>query len=395
GAGGRGLGAALPSWLGQITDAELERVCGAGALARGRDYARSGHVLSLASGDRGRMVLGEVSGSRGVTYSTLVTHVGDVQRGAQWVSRCNCPVAVRCKHAVALILEARASAATGGRSWSDVLSEVLPVAGSAAPGQTQGRLALGIMVEPRPRSLADHTPVSTVVLVPRKESRVGTWITTITWPEIIGPAATGGIPAAHVAVAGSLVRLSASTQGVAGRLDAPRALELGRLGPSVWGVLAAAQRAGVALQGRNPAEEVSLGDPVDIVCDVWRGADGGARARFVVAGSSGAHAVTPIGDPVHGVLLDEASGFTVASTRSPVAGWVGEFLAAGTTLEIPPEEVGDFVRDYLPGLRTVVEIRDVDGLIRVHEPEPEPPVEVSGPYLHLRLEGGGEGRSVD
>src|SRR5690606_14766828 len=79
--------------------------------------------------DRGRMILGEVEGTRPTPYSTLVTHAGDGPRGPQWVSRCSCPVATRCKHAVALVLQARSdSHATGGagRSWAEVLDEVLP-----------------------------------------------------------------------------------------------------------------------------------------------------------------------------------------------------------------------------------------------------------------------------
>ncbi|HHU09624.1 MAG TPA: DEAD/DEAH box helicase [Intrasporangiaceae bacterium] len=384
-----GPGPELPAWLGAISDAELERVCGPGAVQRGREYARTGRVLSLACADRGQMVLAEVRGSGEQTYSTMVTRA-DGPREGMWLSRCNCPVGVNCKHAVALVLHGRAGMVAGGRSWSEVLGEVVPVAPPARPGQPQGSLGLGIIVEQRPRSRLDHTPIETVLLVPRKESRVGTWITTITWPEIVGPVALGGIRPAHVSAAAALLRLASSstTSGTSSVLAGSvpsRAVELARLGPGVWGELAAARRAGVRLQGPNPAEPVELGDPVDIVCEVRRAGDGGARARFVVAGAGAAGTVVPIGDPVHGVLLHEPDGSTIAPTCTPVPCWVGELLAVGTTLEIPPEEVRDFVRDYLPGLRTLVDVHDIDGVVRVEEAEPEAPAEVVGPYVHLRF----------
>ena len=96
-AAGQGTGGpVLPAWVGTITDAELDRLCGTGALTRGREYALAGRVLSLTSADRGRMLLGEVAGTRGEPYSTLVTHAGDTPGGPSWVSRCSCPVGVRC-----------------------------------------------------------------------------------------------------------------------------------------------------------------------------------------------------------------------------------------------------------------------------------------------------------
>jgi superfamily II DNA or RNA helicase len=379
-------------WLGEVTDAELQRVCGSAAVSRGREYALAGRVLTVTSADRGRMILGEVSGTRGSPYSTLVTHAGDSPHGPQWVSRCSCPVGTRCKHAVALILHGRARAVTGDRSWSEALREVLELPGAAA-GTARGtaRLGLGILVEHRPRSLTDTRPAATVVLVPRKESRVGSWITTIGWSEIIGPAASAGVRPAHAAVAQDLVALATRPGTFTGaRPDVARSLELGRLGAGLWGVLASAVRAGVAVQGANPAEAVELSDPVDIVCEVRAGGQGGARAAFAVGGRRVADQVVPIGDPVRGLYLAAAGeGTALAPVRTPVPAWVGEMLSVGTTLEIPAEEVVEFVRDYLPGLARVVDVHDVDGVIRDHQPEAPALLEVSGPYLHLRVEAAG------
>jgi superfamily II DNA or RNA helicase len=374
--------AGLPAWLAHVTDAELERLCGPGPVSRGREYALAGHVVSLTSADQGRMLLGEVSGTRGVPYSTLVTHAGEGPRGPQWVSRCSCPVAVRCKHAIALIIHGRASSVTGGRSWSDALSEVLE---PAPPETATARLGLGVLVEQRPRSLVDTRPVTTVVLIPRKESRVRSWITTVGWAEIMGPAASAGVRPAQAAVARDLVALATRSSAAVPRIDVPRALDLGRLGPGVWPVLAAARRAGVQLQGPNPADAVELGEAVEIVCDVRAGAVGGARLGFAVLGRGRVGRVVPIGEPVHGVLVEDPEGTVVAPVRSPVPGWVGDMLAVGTTLEVPAEEVSELVGDYLPRLATVVDVRDVDGVVREHTPEAAGPVVRRGPFVHLRV----------
>ena len=383
----------MPAWLAEVTDAELQRVCGSGALSRGREYALAARVVSVTSADRGRMLLGEVSGTRGAPYSTLVTHAGDSPRGPQWVSRCSCPVGTRCKHAVALILHARARAATAGRSWSETLREVLEPASES--GQGTARLGLGVFVEPRPRSLTDTRPVPTVVLLPRKESRVRSWITTVGWSEITAPTAGVGVHPVHAAAARDLLALSARPGGaIASGIHPSRALELGRLGPGLWGVLVAARRAGVLIQGANPAEEVELGDPVDLVCDVRTDGAGGARAAFAVVGRSSLEQVVPIGDPVHGLFLSGSAGAVLAPLRTPVPGWAGEMLTVGATLEIPPDEVDEFVRDYLPGLTRIVDIRDVDGVVRDHRPAVSQVPSVSGPHVLLRFEADGV-ESVD
>ena len=412
---GGGAGVGVPAWLAAVTDAELDRLCGAATVSRGREYARAGMVRSVTSADRGRMVLGEVEGTRSEPYSTLVTHAGDSPRGPQWVSRCSCPVGARCKHAVALILQARATAGDAGRSWTEVLDELLP---SAATTTGSGRLGLGILVDQRPRSSTDHTPVDSVVLVPRKESRVQSWITTVTWPEVVGGRLGTGVRAAHASIAQRLVDLAARSSSPLVRLEAPRAMELARLGSGVWAVLAAARRAGVALQAANPAEEVELAEAVDIVCDVWSEPDGSARMAMAVVGYLGhspidaaaAPRVIPIGDPVHGLFLKSERGMSdpgsrgastgaarsgplrsvtsppelvLAPVRTPVPGWVGEMLAAERALRIPADQVAHFVMDYLPQLATFVDVRDLDGTVRALAPQPQEPVETSGPFLHL------------
>ena len=394
-ADGRAAGAALPSWLATITDSALERWAGAGALSRGKEYARAGHVLSIVSASRDQVLLAEVSGAREEPYSTLVTFVGDSTRGPQWVSRCSCPVGTKCKHAVALIVHGRASAGVAGRSWSEVLGGVLEQTPGRPPADVGARLGLGVLVDTRARSATDRTPVGTVVLVPRKESKVGSWITTISWPEVLAPAGGGGVRPAHADIARRISDLASRTSTPLIRLEAPRAIELRRLGLGIWGLLGAAQRAGVVLQGRNPEAQVELGDPVDVVVDVRAGADGGARVSFSVTGHSAADLIIPIADSrVHGLYLEGADGAVLAPVRVPVPTWLGDLLASGAVLDVPSTDLEDFVANWVPRLTPLVEVRDIDGIIRAQEPESSALPEVRGPYLHLVFAGSGE-HSVD
>ena len=383
-----GPGSALPSWLTRITDAELERWAGRGAVGRGRDYALDGAVLSLTVASHGDVVLAEVSGTRGSPYSTMVTFVGDTGRGPQWVSRCSCPVGTKCKHAVALVLHARSQAPVAGQTWSDVLGGILVDAPVPEIGSSS-RLGLGVVVDTRPRSVTDTTPVNTVVLVPRKESRIGSWITTIGWSEIIAPLGTSGVRAGHTDIARRLSDLAARATTPVLRLETPRAIEIRRLGLGVWGLLAAAQRAGVELQTRNPAETVELGSPVDIVADVRAASGGGARVSFAVAGHSAASLIVPIADSrVHGLYLERASGAAVlAPVRVPVPAWIGDLLADRTVLEVPGTDLEDFVTDWIPRLCDLVDVRDPDGVAAEFTTQAGAEPAVTGPFLHLLFEG--------
>ncbi|MDO5502829.1 MAG: DEAD/DEAH box helicase [Actinomycetia bacterium] len=380
---GSGLTGAVPAWLMEISDADLERECGAGAFARGAAYARDGHVVAVSVADRGRMILGEVRGNRAAPYSTLVTHLENVPRGPSWVARCNCPVAVRCKHAVALLLHVRAAGTGPPRPWHDVLGAVLPDSGTAAMGTS--KLGLGVILEQRPRSAADRAPVTSVCLVPRRESRVQTWITTVSWAELVG-ARSAAVQPSHAAVARRLLKLATGKETPVYAVT-PRGLDLGTAGPGVWSVLAAARRAGVELQGANPGEAVTLTDPVDVVCDVWSEADRSARLAFAVVGHPVLERVVPIGDPVHGLLLTTADGPLLAPVRTPVPEWVGDMLVSGTTLEIPESDIEGLVENYLPGLATVVDIRDLDGTLRrfTEEDEVAAAAVTTGPFIHILL----------
>jgi uncharacterized Zn finger protein len=111
-------------------DAELVRSFGSVTLARGREYADRGRVVTMEISDanpRITVVHGQVEGSGGRTYGTHVTLVEDPS-GAWLDARCTCPVVRMCKHAAALVVlavEQRAGAPGPAREWERRLGLVL------------------------------------------------------------------------------------------------------------------------------------------------------------------------------------------------------------------------------------------------------------------------------
>ena len=100
------------TWVGDVTDPDIAQQVGSRTFDRGEAYAAERRVRSLASRADGLMLLATVDGSRSSTYQTIV-EAREHPRGRShlWSGRCSCPVAVDCKHVVALLLVARDVAA--------------------------------------------------------------------------------------------------------------------------------------------------------------------------------------------------------------------------------------------------------------------------------------------
>ncbi|WP_340294528.1 SWIM zinc finger family protein, partial [Aquipuribacter hungaricus] len=118
-------------WTDAIDDDAVRAVVGDDTFRRGAEYARAGRVQRL-TGSGGGALLGEVRGSGNTVYSTLVTpfapRPGNPRR---WTSRCSCPVASDCKHAVAVLVAARTGAvgaadeATPAAGWEERVGDLV------------------------------------------------------------------------------------------------------------------------------------------------------------------------------------------------------------------------------------------------------------------------------
>jgi uncharacterized Zn finger protein len=99
---------ALPAWVSSCSDDALRRTAAPGGFTRGAQYARAGAVLGLSTDADGALV-GEVRGGGRRRYVAVVRPTTATRLGEQagWSGSCSCPVAVDCKHAVAVVLTAR------------------------------------------------------------------------------------------------------------------------------------------------------------------------------------------------------------------------------------------------------------------------------------------------
>ncbi|MHA1569781.1 MAG: DEAD/DEAH box helicase, partial [Alphaproteobacteria bacterium] len=74
-------------------------------IARGRDYYRQNRVRNLHSRDHGRLLLGQVAGSRRQPYQVEI-HSGELNGTVFIEGECSCPVAFNCKHVAAVLFAA-------------------------------------------------------------------------------------------------------------------------------------------------------------------------------------------------------------------------------------------------------------------------------------------------
>ena len=103
---------------------------------RGRSYVRQGRVRSVNISAEGDILTGQVRGSGGRVYQTMVYCRSSDDPRPVWTSSCSCPVGTDCKHAVAVLLTARRQAVPSpvraGAGWEGALADLLRVSDSDA-----------------------------------------------------------------------------------------------------------------------------------------------------------------------------------------------------------------------------------------------------------------------
>ena len=149
-----------------LTWADLNDWAGSRAVTRGRSYQRRGSVHELGMSPEGELVAWVVGGSR---YATRV-RCAPPRPGSPGPSRlkssCSCPVGTRCKHAVAIVVEALESLEAGKEiqqvmtddvRW-DIATGVFEVAGPEAVSEPSS-------LEPYLRSLKKAQLVELILQV--------------------------------------------------------------------------------------------------------------------------------------------------------------------------------------------------------------------------------------
>lgn len=382
------------TWVLSSTDVGLAAVVGEGAFSRGLDYAIGGKVVALATADRGRVLMGTVTGNGLAPYQCLVTHKGEAANGEPlWVSRCTCPVATECKHAVAAIIAAR-RAITDGVSKGSVSrtparssaqSNVVPLFGGSgvataswrarlseslgpsepervekrveSPTSSSWRAQLGLQFEAkaRPASMSDSTPVQRLELKPTKLMRTGRWSRTATWVDVRSSA---GISEAEEHQQEVLKRFVAAHKPQVG---SGQTVYLDELGPGVWPGLREVADAGITLMlAATPGEGVTLAEPAEVTLGIHRSEAGLVLTADVVGVDLEPEFGTAIliGEPAHGVaVLDRGSLRLVPFHETPHS--VLQPLLLGDVIEIPEDEIPEFESEFLPRLRRHTSISDV------------------------------------
>ncbi|CAN5125520.1 DEAD/DEAH box helicase [soil metagenome] len=378
-----------------LDDADLRRRFGAVTLERAWDYIRTGQVIEVTSevdaeGDLD--IRGQVAGSTPVPYQTYVA-VGQAERGVWVYSRCSCPVADACKHALALLIAVRTeqeatSEQAGSPRWERQLSHVLDELDrrTAVDEQTLRPLALQVDLKgpiSAVRHVWDHEdggarpPRASLRMRPVQRGARDNWVKSgISWQDVPNLSTRGGSPPAQAAVLGELLAAyrAASRQTYFG---SESHLPLAAFGPALWSLLTRALEAGLVLVAGPGIGSVSLEPgPVLVELDVNTSTAQESHLQLGVRVGEEWYAAADLdvlGDNGHGVALwspgDEprAPMLRLAPLATPVGPEVRRLLADGESLVVPAADRGDLVAEYLPRLQRHVPVTSSDGSVVLPE----------------------------
>ena len=372
---------ATPAWVSVLTDAWLELLHGPATVARAAGYVEQGMVRSVSAVEEGTVVMAEVEGSGRWPYTTLITALVDVPEGlpiraadVDWVAKCSCPVGVGCKHALAALMVLRDQGGGGGAqvaSWRERLS-----AYAVEPVAPLHETPLGVqfvLVAGPPGSWGQGS--RRVELRPLRRSRVGRWVSVSSWSQAMSGQGHEFVPPDHLAAASDLARVIGQSRFGWGS-TAPALLD--DLGSEAWRWLHQAMAAGIEVRtggvvGRAGLDSMAIEpDAVELVpaATITRGEAGGLLATVAWHDVRPDQKVTLLGGnrqgttPPHSVLIEPRSGHGTRVVRplAPLAPEVLELVGSGE-LSVPAEDVGEFLSDYLPGLRRRLTVQSPDAAV--------------------------------
>jgi len=407
----------------------LARATGTQTLTRGRAYARRGAVRAGTWSDDGSSLIGRVQGGAREPYSVIVSvRRSPPGRIVEFDSDCTCPVAVCCKHAVALVLATAYGEDPAGAhvrtlrpvptprvpAWEEPLRALLATGTGEVPSADPGELGLQFEVAGTSgRSSTAGAPDLGIRLRPVVRSRSGNWVRTGTsWSRL--EYQTYGWQAHPTSVARvsillelrALSRLAAPRQYYYSSTDEPVWLQT-VTSRRVWDLLLEASAAGLPLvESGRAATPVDLRTgPAQVVLDTTRH-DGGLTVRPQVTIGAGELPLTSailIGDPAHGLAWREEPGVRppgearlgLAPFDRVLDDTVVELLRS-EPLAVPAGDEDRFLHDYTPRLRQRIEIRSSDRSVELPE-APEARIVLTmrhlpGHRLGLEWSRGAEGR---
>ncbi|WP_265442957.1 DEAD/DEAH box helicase [Flexivirga meconopsidis] len=377
-------------WVRQVTDAQIVQHVGELSYERALVYVDSERVLTINTGDRGRLLLSTVDGSRDRPYTVMITRLDDIGGDPDWTSRCSCPVATECKHVAATLLTARD--AVGGRAdpipaWRRFVQQQLDDSEQRAAADDGVRLGLRIGTS---RELQHGRPATRIFMSPSHFTKAGRWSKQTSWDDV---AANRFNSRFNVEQAQALSRIHRLARGSAHAVFYSGAnLFLDECGPAVWGALHEVADAGVELlPSYNGEYGVTLvPDPVRVAADFQRQQDGSVVGRADVVGLPDDDGeLLLVGEPPHGVVLrGYDQSLTLAGTDRLITGPALAMLLDGP-VEVPAQDADEFIDLYLPRLaRRLHAVVDADTepvplrlRLTVTSPEPQS-IEVTTQMLY-------------
>lgn len=364
----------VPDWLGILTERDLIDMCGLGAFHRGADYQSSGRVRSLRF-SHDRTITAIVAGSSRRHYDVTISPPRPNQREFARTlpsSACTCPMGFDCKHVVAVLIAGRqlARAKNANPAWQIALDQLI-----AERPVVETALALRVELY---RGKYDSYPRP--YLKPVAQGKNG-WIKTgAGWRDIeYGYARPPLIQAQRDALLELLYMHRASRQMTYSYGEAR--LFLDEFGPSVWPALLRLATVGIPLLPPKTSRSLTLVDqPAAVHFNLEQVVGRPARLVIDLRDPDDQRMPTDIvvlGDPGHGYCLITDDQIVLGSIDPPVNNVTMRLLTKGL-LEIPEEDLSQFLFSYYPALSRQVPITSRDGSVDLPE--------ISGPRLELHAQ---------
>ena len=387
----------------------LERLVGSVTFARGRGYARGGAVHERTWNPSGTRAVGEVQGGAREPYVVSVTLTrGRSEQLTGFHSTCTCPVAVSCKHAVALVLAPvpavsltlvdivhaparapRAKRAGGSRregpldapaSWEVPLRALLE---TDERSPQVGVVGIGLQFERVPDTGGPGLRGPGIRLRPVIPGRNGGWVRTgISWRDldyaryrsVWSPRADAQLRLVKEVLALSRLGARRSTYSYTEDVVRLEAIQSRRL----WDLLLEGRDLGLAMvQPGRHAGPIRLRDvPGEVEVDVTR-IESGLRveARITIEHERlRAERILLIGAPAYAVAWwDDSFGAAAPLTLDALATPVDEKLRAlleRSEIDVPASAEKRLVEGLIPHLRRRVAVTSSDESVELPEDRP-------------------------
>jgi superfamily II DNA or RNA helicase len=366
----QGVAASLNSLLSH--EAIIQMV-GHEAFARAMVSVKSGNVFDVEFNAESLTITGRVKGTVRDDYAVKVI-LASSRSGAISVyrSQCTCPVAMDCKHAAAVLVVARhliAGKAVERPEWERSLEKLL-AASPAPPVVDVAPLALEFGVERIP-AFRGYLGRQDLRIRPARRSRSGSWVRSgISWDDL------DFVARSYVPSQRELLLQFRAAAGASARYALPRSawLSLATVSSAFWGLLDQADAIGLTILAAKPLlGPVRTEHQATVMLDARRDPDVGLLVgprvvlddRELELSSLGV-----LGDPAHGIFHvgSEVGGvqeLLVARLDQLLSREMRQLLVDPHSLMIPAEDEDRFLTDFVPQLRTKINITSADRSVRL------------------------------